>query len=137
VNPDNGLLCRAPFRIAFPYEKKKFKGVRHPKNRLIQWHQIDGIWYEFKFREPTKDERDRKDWGCWEDRYDPILHRTVKTWRKDYQDLLQVDYYNYWREPFSGYVKEFGAAIFPVAKRQINSQEIKKVRSLIAEKRAA
>lgn len=71
VDPCNGLLKKAPIdnspRWRDVEREEMAKNRYYPKDDLLtQYHRIDSIWYEVKFREPTKDELAKKDWGHWE-----------------------------------------------------------------------
>ncbi len=120
------------------------------KKPLIQWHKINGIWYEIKFRNPTTEETKEQGFGRWINKYDSISNTTVREWVSPRSNLLTQleEEYNHITSTWYRYEKQrvwghccsmFGGPYFPIGKRQISSKEVKRVESMmtIRDKKAA
>jgi len=115
VDPRDGKLKFAPRREKFKRGKKTIKGIAHPKDEMVQFHQIEGIWYEVEFRKPQSWEVRRQDskgrtlgyWGSYCTAFDCITKTHGRALRE-----IESDY---------------GQLIIPHKKRQLNSKEIKRL----------
>lgn len=100
VNPDNGLLCRAPQYI---------RAVRKKNNdvRVIDglwYYSHNGIWYQVVFEYCTQR---LKSWGHWRDHWFDIFHGYITQY---------------------ACMNLYGKAIFAKAKRQLCKREIRKLK---------
>jgi len=123
------------------------------KNPLIQYLRIKGVWYEIGLRKPTKDEMSRKSWGEYKSILQPLEIATV--------GLLKMDEEKYWATRSARNVVHpqvfvyhtlshssvdwtwnncsdiFGEPLLPISKRQMNSQEIKRMLNSVCFKNKA
>ena len=151
VNPNNGLLCEAPVGNRYRWRSNQTEDqnlIKDPAKPLSRYLTIDGIWYEIGFRRPTQVEKEKRDWGSWHEFYDAVNARTKKVWHNSRSPLTQhniskdrkpgrTDWTSMlffsWRDT----VRHYGEPLFPMTKRQISSQEIRRIKSLTAQKKAA
>lgn len=156
VDPEDGLLKFSPQNE--PSWKQKERNHQDvwakshfspPGERLVQFHKIKGIWYEVKFREPTQDERARKQFGYWAQKYDLVNRRYLKAWIPERHATVMAaedvcpgsNMYGTNSEwSWSNYTRAFGRPLMPLSKKQLNSKEIRRMeqeRERVAKKRAA
>ena len=138
VHPTTGLLAKAPIHKRWRSPKPKLLDfIKHPTNPLIQYYNVDGEWREVIFRRPTKDELERGSWG----RYDKIryfdritnLYRVTTGWVRLEQSIFPSIHTSH--EKFGGYIRYFGAHIYPVECRTLSTKEIKKVKHWASKKK--
>lgn len=136
VDPRDGSLQFAPMANRYRYKRKKneFRDSCYvDKNNLtIQYHKINGIWYEVKMREATEIEKKERHF-----KYDngySKFNMTDNRLVKEIRDNTDNSYvYAYYAEDYFWKLcnKLFYGSYLPVSKRQISSKEIKRIESLI------
>jgi hypothetical protein len=142
VDPRNGTLQKTK-RSSSKYRRDKTPSndsYYDPKKPLTQFHKIGDIWYEFKFREATAEEKKNKSFGeigrefigltsNWESKWRPMSHN------KFVEQIVgdkKTGYYYYRHDRlWSDCESLFGGAYLPTEKRQISSKEIRKVEVMI------
>lgn len=119
-----------------------------PKKPLTQYHKIGEVWYEFKFREATAEEKKKKSFGetvrdfndktmKWEWKWRPL---SSNKFVGQIIDGKKDDLYRYYRHDYhyerlwSVCESLFGGAYLPAEKRQISSKEVRKVEELMKER---
>lgn len=119
-----------------------------PKKPLTQYHKIGEVWYEFKFREATAEEKKKKSFGetvrdfndktmKWEWKWRPL---SSNKFVGQIVDGKKDDLYRYYRHDYhygrlwSVCESLFGGAYLPAEKRQISSKEVRKVEELMKER---
>ncbi len=125
VHPETGLLCK---NVSDSRWRRPPKAIPPCKDgdELVQFHRINGIWYEITLREPSEDELEHKGFG----KYERVSHNH-SVWTPMFSnyiaDLMWMyaqgsNWWNLWEK-----CKElFGEPLLPLSKRQLNSKEIKK-----------
>jgi hypothetical protein len=146
VDPRDGTLRKTKkIRASWRRPGEGYNETRYydPKNPLIQYHKVAGIWYEFKFREATDEEKDYKSFGGFANFYDVSVRSWVyNKWKplnyNKFVDQIHEDKVGkrfYLNGGLWGNCDMlFGGNYLPLSKRQISSKEIRKVESLMAER---
>jgi len=145
VDPRDGTLRKTKKRPRYRREKEMSNDSYYdPKNPLIQFHKIGEVWYEFKFREATAEEKSQKSFGenvrdfsnltmKWEWKWRPLSSNKFVS---QIIDDKKVGPHHYYRHDRLWSVCEslFGGAYLPTEKRQVSSKEVRKVEELMAER---
>jgi hypothetical protein len=151
VHPKTGVLCSSPSRRPswFFDRNKKMTQTQlsyiDSKKPLTQYHQINNIWYEIQFRRPTDDEMKKKQFGCYVRRYNLVTSKIEYRWEllqsPIANDLAEGRLYRneieYGANLWNCCYKMFGGNYLPLRKRQIGSREIRRIESLLSEKKKA
>lgn len=146
VDPRDGTLRKTK------RESSKYRRDKTPSNDsyfdskkpLLQYHKIGEVWYEFKFREATAEEKKQKSFGEYARDFDRDTLKWTYKWRKTYDNKfvtqltanrrMNMPYWDYARNLWDACEKIFGGAYLPTEKRQISSKEVRKVEELIKER---
>lgn len=146
VDPRDGTL-RCTKKISSPRNRNKNRtdSYRDPKNPMLQYHKVDGVWYEFKFRKATAEEKSHKSFGHYGPQsYNEKTKKWENSWVYKNQDKfvdqiageVQRGYYIYFHERLWNLTRNlFGDYILPIEKRQISSREIRRIEELIAKRK--
>lgn len=155
VDPRDGLLCCTKKKDT----NKNYNGIKKVrlnsfryidrKKPLLQYHMINGIWYEIGLRHTTDEEKKNKKFNYvrLEDDGNPGCYRMiVRSYSGEsilgarsklgYRIIEEVaidrGIYRGWGEDglWQDVVVLFGGPYFPITKRQISSREVKKIESL-------
>lgn len=137
VHPETGLLCKVP-GSRYPWRKDK-KGPTYaelnryidPKDDLKQYHRVNGIWYEVTLEEPDEESKRQGCLGYWVNSTWLTVPRRywVVGWPCPmFEKLSQA-----WGGENSKTI--FGRLLKPVKIRQLNTQEIKRVKRLMGKGR--
>jgi len=115
------------------------------KKPLVQFHMIDGVWYEYQMREASEDEKKNQCFGEYVRDFDAEKVKWVYRWSRTYEDkfVLQLTQYRNFDMPYWNYRKNlwevceklFGGAYLPVSKRQVGSKEVKKIEALMSQRK--
>jgi hypothetical protein len=144
VDPKNGTLRQTKLKSS-KYRRDTTpsnESYYDPKQPLTQYHKVDGIWFEFKFREATAEEKKQESFGEMHNDYDRSLNKWERKWRpisnNKFVDQIVA------KRNIPGYYRNsklwavckflFGEAYLPVEKRQISSKEIRKIEELMDER---
>lgn len=146
VDPRDGTL-RKTKRESSKYRRDKSPsndGYYDLKKPLLQYHKIGEVWYEFKLREATAEEKKQKSFGetvrdfndktmKWEWKWRPLSSNKFVA---QIIDGKKVGPYHYYRSDqlWSTCKSLFGGAYLPTEKRQISSKEVRKVEELMEER---
>ena len=141
VDPRDGTLQNMPNinRRSFyetPEVARKSNHYYDPTDLMIQYHKIDGIWYEYKMRTATDEERKKKDFGQTISWYDPWARQWTKKWYREQnkfyaQMLTKKDEYVF-SDMWYGAKHIFGDYLMPISKRQLGSKDVKRLEAKIA-----
>jgi len=116
IDPRDGILKLAP---TLPSRPKRDDGwtrvIHHEKDELIQYHYIDDVWYEIKFRylddgDVLKIDGDGKGIHYW--RQKSVTHDFL--FKSKHVHLCAI-------------YKAYGDHLLPINKRQLNSKDIKRI----------
>lgn len=151
VDPRDGILKVAP--EVKETQKNRWRSFDsewqdrqyRPKDDLLtQYWKINDVWYELKFREPTKDEHAQRDFGRWEQSLESRLFgppSKARCWVKSscrvgglsLKDFVPSWWGEYDRNRYAFYVdfestrRIFGRPMLPLSKRQLNTKEARRV----------
>lgn len=118
-----GILQKRKGSPRWRREDRLPDGIVLSDDVLIQYHQIQGIWYKIQFRRPTPDEIRRRNWGRPSGASHSITGRWTSTWHPLFQQVTPLFDFDNWSKT----ERQFGQPIFPVVKRQISSKDIAKL----------
>lgn len=147
VHPKTGLLCVSGKDNKYRRNKEENSDNRYidKKHPLTQYHKVDGIWYEYKFREASAEEKKQKSFGEPRQTFVSLTsYETVWKWTKisgnkfieQMKDNYRPIYHYYAHDGLWTTCKElFGGAYLPISKRQISSREVKKIEGLMSLRR--
>ena len=145
VDPRDGTLRKTKKRPRYRREKEMSNSSYYdPKNPLIQFHKIGEVWYEFKFREATAEEKQQKSFGYMGRDFSNLTMKWEWKWRPLHGDKFVkqiVDgkgfdpnhHYNHGRL-WTVCEGLFGGPYLPIEKRQISSKDVRKVEEMIKER---
>lgn len=141
VDPRDGTLRQTKKIPRYRREKTiNNDSYYDPKNPLTQYHQIDGIWYEYKCREATPDEKKQKSFGVFGVAYEKLKFVTKWIPVSDNKFVAQIAgkrlltyrYFSYSFQWLWNTAHElFGGPYLPIEKRQISSKEIRRIEEAI------
>ena len=146
VHPKTGLLCVAAGRSWKDRRTAPSSQLSYidPKKPLIQYHQIDDIWYEVQFRRATDDEMAKKQFGHYVRDYDRVLNKIVYKWQFVESSLANElkkgrGFEGNWRvnQLWNCCENLFGGPYLPLRKQQIGTREIRRIEKFLAEKKKA
>jgi hypothetical protein len=133
INPDDGKLCKAPeYHSHYRNFDWSVDRIIDQSNPLTQYHRVNGIWYEYKLREMTEEERKTGTLNETNKRWDSILNCFVVD-NPSYhltEQLVQAkrgsNYYSVY-SPYQACQFLFGGFYYPLSRRQLNKREIKRI----------
>jgi len=144
VDPHDGTLCCfEKVRTKDKWREKREEEINksryiEPKNSLIQYHKVKGIWYEFSFREASEEEKKKKSFGkmaaVWN--YTAACCDYVWTPVSLNNFVGQIGSFEfcggYHRQSLWDTCKDlFGGHYLPISKQQISSKEVKRIEAII------
>lgn len=146
VHPKTGLLCVATgpsWKVRRTAPSSQLSYI-DPKKPLVQYHQIDDVWYEIHFRRATDDEMKKKQFGHYVRGYDRVARKTLYKWEllesPLVNDLNKGRFYkNNWRvnQLWDCCEKLFGGPYLPLRKQQIGTRKIRRIKNLLTDKKKA
>jgi len=112
------------------------------KKPLVQYHCINGIWYEIKLREASASEKKEKSFGEYRRNYNRATFMLETEWCRIYNNAIVDQLVENHREALvfeRDNVWELCVSLFrghylPISKRQISSKEIRLVKELMEER---
>jgi len=145
VDPRDGTLRKTKKRPRYRQEKKlNNDSYFDPKKPLLQYHKIGEVWYEFKFREATAEEKSQKSFGYMSQDFSNLTMKCEWKWRPLHGDKFvsqiidgkKIGPHHYYRHDrlWSVCQSLFGGAYLPIEKRQISSKDVRKVEEMIKER---
>ena len=147
VDPRDGTLRKTKNPPRRRREKKTSNNSYFdPKKPLLQYHKIGKVWYEFKFREATAEEKKQKSFG--EMKRDFNRETLKLEWRwsplssNKFVDQIVSDrgvtVYNYYQYSnlWDTCGSLFGGPYLPTEKRQISSKEIRKIEEKLSSRKS-
>lgn len=133
INPTDGKLCKAPeYPSRYCHFDWSAERVMCPANPLTQYHRVGGIWYEYRLREMTEEERKTG-----------ALNSVKRRWNSEYncfivdsfsspliEQLVQAkrgpQYYHAY-SPWQACQFLFDGFYYPLSRRQLNKREIRRI----------
>lgn len=113
-----------------------------PKNLLVQYHCIDGIWYEIKLREASASEKKENSFGEYRRNYNRATFMLETEWCRIYNNAIVNQLVDNNKKVFvfeRDNIWELCSTLFcgnylPLSKRQISSKEIRRIKGLMEER---